>query len=79
MKSKDSGLKGYMLPAKMGIEKLLRRGKEITTEELLYKINNPPFSHLLAYQNFDLKERLESLKRWRNLSSRSQLLVGYSN
>ncbi len=59
------------------LEKQLGLGREVTTEELLYKINNPR-SSLLVYQNFDLKERLESLKRWRDLSSRSQLLVGYS-
>lgn len=56
-----------------------RLEQEVSTEELLYRINNPQnyISSLLAYHNFDLKERLETLKRWRDLSSRSQLLVGY--
>ena len=63
----------------MSLEKRLKLGKRISTEELLYKINNPQnYSSLLAYEEFDLKERLETLRRWRDLSSCSQLLVGYS-
>ena len=60
----------------MSLERRLKLGKRISTEELLYKINNP--QSYLAYEGFDLKERLETLKRWRDLSSCSQLLVGYS-
>ena len=51
---------------------------EVTTEEILENLERGRQLQYSScrYQNFDLKERLETLKRWRDLSSRSQLPVG---